>query len=95
MTNVEIIANEALANDVFSAEQIAEFLEEGEIPLHTIQGWSARYGQRCIIKRGEHGIPTKLWKVKKVKAEDEELKEQYYLAKSYLWTRDQITVCQS
>ena len=40
MTNTEIIINEALANGLYTEEQIADILASGHmIPLHTFKAW--------------------------------------------------------
>ena len=60
-----------------------------EIPLHTVQGWNSRGSYR--VKKGEHGIETRLWKKKVAKDTDKNDKDQgFYLAKSYLFTSMQV-----
>ena len=40
---------------------IERMIENGEdIPLHTVKGWAARGPFR--VKKGEHGLETRLWK---------------------------------
>lgn len=83
MTNLEIIIAEGLLNH--TAEE-----------LHTFSRWKA---MGYAVKKGEHGIETRLWKKSKKKADapedaDEETKKKYndgfYLAKSFLFKRSQV-----
>ena len=101
MTNQEIIASVAIAEGIFNDEEIMEMIEEGiEIPLHTLQGWSIRgrkMGKELRIKKGEHGIETRLWKrrdkndkLESKNAEGEEKKGDFYLAKAFLFRADQV-----
>lgn len=104
MTNEEIIAGVAISEGIYTKEEISEMIEAGkEIPLHTLSGWAARgkrIGKTIKIKKGEHGIETRLWKKKdkKAKTEDESADEQdllhreFYLAKSYLFRLDQVEI---
>lgn len=69
--------------------------------LHTFQMWK-NLGFK--VKKGEHGIETRLWKYNPKNKEknteelpenaDEETKQKYsngfYLAKAYLFTRSQV-----
>ncbi len=98
MNNEEIIAGVALA--AFGEDYVNEYLQNGqEIPLHTVQGWKARIGD-CYVRKGEHGLETRLWKKRKKKGGGEEeeeaqggeleLKKDFYLAKSYLFRQDQM-----
>ena len=52
MTNTQIIINEAIANGLYTKEEVEAILETGHmIPLHTFQTWkSAGY----IVRKGEH-----------------------------------------
>lgn len=91
MTNEQIIADVAISRGIYTGEEIASFVNAGkDIPLHTFKGWTARGNYR--IKPGEHGIETRLWKKKKKKDEDnEELTDRdFYLAKAFLFTKDQV-----
>lgn len=96
MKNIEIIANEAVAANLYTQEQVEEILEcGGELPLHTFAGWKAR-GK--MVRKGEHAaIKTRLWKFKKgakkaeAEAEVEEKEEsRYYLCKAFLFTAEQV-----
>ena len=94
MTNEQIIADVAITSGIYTAEEVEEMVESGrEIPLHTIKGWDAR-GRK--IKVGEHGIETKLWKKKSKKdgqENDSEVTDKdFYLAKAFLFTKDQVEI---
>ena len=88
MTNSQII--EGIARDVYGDDAVDNMIRSGiEIPLHTAQGWNMRGSYR--IRKGEHGIETKLWKKKVAKELDDEGTNQgFYLAKSYLFTSMQV-----
>lgn len=102
LNNDEIIANVAISKGLLTPDEINDLLEAGkEIPLHTFRGWEAagkRDGVTYRIKRGEHGIETKLWKKKMTKKTDSdkenpaagETKDEFYLAKAYLFWKDQV-----
>ena len=102
MNNDEIIANVAISKGLLTPGEINDLLEAGkEIPLHTFRGWVAagkREGVTYRIKKGEHGIETKLWKkqmTKKNKSDTEDpaagdTKDEFYLAKAYLFWKDQV-----
>ena len=67
-----------------------------------MQGWKHRSpaGYEYRIKRGEHGLETRLWKKRKGKkvVEDDDTaqdeaeigKKYFYLAKTYLFTEKQV-----
>ena len=88
MTNSQII--EGVARSVYGDEAVDSMIRSGvEIPLHTVQGWNSRGPYR--VKKGEHGIETKLWKKKTGKNNDDEDTDQgFYLVKSYLFTEMQV-----
>jgi len=91
MTNTQII--EDIAREIYGEETVEKILKEGmEIPLHTFKGWAARGPFR--VKKGEHGIETRLWKKKRGKEteKNEEHPEDgdFVLVKSYLFRADQI-----
>ena len=71
MTNTQIIINEAVANGLYTKEEVENILASGHmIPLHTFQTWkNAGYS----VKKGEHArITTRLWKfTNKAKKSDE------------------------
>ena len=95
MTNSEIICNEAIMNGLFSAAEIEELLSQGlEVPLHTYAGWKIR-GKS--VRAGERGFETRLWKKRKGKKKDEENDSEdveedgdFYLAKAYLFSGEQV-----
>lgn len=91
MSNEQII--EEIAIQVYGEEAVMQMHMDGvEIPLHTAQGWNARGNYR--VKKGEHGIETRLWKKKKDNTYENEdkavAKEQYYLCKAFLFRIDQV-----
>ena len=95
MTNAQIIAD--VAATIYGEEAVMEMIENGiEIPLHTVKGWAARGPFR--VKKGEHGLETRLWKKKKKKDNQEEEQSEegvptnrdFYLCKSYLFREDQV-----
>ncbi|WP_026510563.1 hypothetical protein [Butyrivibrio sp. LC3010] len=99
MTNQQIIAQVALDNNIFTEMQIIEMIDNGEdIPLHTLKGWEVigrRKGVKYRIRKGEHGIATRLWKRRKCRKSGEKQEggeTEFYLAKSYLFTDSQIEV---
>ena len=51
MNNTTLIVNAALNAEIFTEEQVQQFLEQtGEIPLHTFKGWKER---GYIIRKGQ------------------------------------------
>ena len=96
MTNEEIITE--IAIELYGEDAVNEMIDNDiEIPLHTLKGWEARGPYR--VKKGEHGIETRLWKKKKKKKkdknddtedDDEKKNREFYLVKSYLFTKNQV-----
>ena len=96
MTNSQIIISEAIANGIYTKEEVEAILESGHmIPVHTFTTWkSAGYS----VKKGEHAkIVTRLWKFSTKKAGSAEADEDgeadnshYYLAKAFLFTAEQV-----
>ncbi|MBQ8946461.1 MAG: hypothetical protein IJ058_06540 [Lachnospiraceae bacterium] len=95
MTNEQIIAD--IAATIYGEDTVMTMLATGEdIPLHTLKGWAARGPFR--IKKGEHGLETKLWKKRKDKVassdENENTEEatnrDFYMAKAFLFRADQV-----
>ena len=98
MTNEQIIAD--IAATIYGEDAVFEMLDNGEeIPLHTAKGWNER-GYK--IKKGQHGIETRLWKKRK-KRDIEEQQEipseesgelptcrEFYLCKSFLFKDEQV-----
>lgn len=90
MTNAQIIFNEAIANEVYTPEQIEMYLEmTGTIPLHTFKKWN-ELGYK--VKKGEHArVVTFLWKPNVVKEDGEEKEDlKMYMRKSHLFTIEQV-----
>ena len=93
MTNREIIIGEAILNEIFTGEQIEEYLETlGELPLHTFAAWKAR---GYAVKKGENAvIATRLRKynkgVNKNDDGEEEENANCYLCKAFLFTDKQV-----
>lgn len=98
MTNEQIIADVAVASGLFTEAEIVDFMESGiEIPLHTIQGWTARGNYK--IKAGEHGIETRLWKTRKPNTQERNSQDEkqvddkgFYLTKAFLFSSDQVEI---
>ena len=100
MTNEQIIKE--IAVQVYGEEKVMKMLEAGmEIPLHTVQGWNMRGPYK--IKKGEHGLETKLWRKRKRKADEKNSKKNedsdaetadnnkdFYLCKAFLFRADQV-----
>lgn len=97
MTNTQIIINEAVANGLYTKEEVENILAGGHmIPLHTFQTWkNAGYS----VKKREHAkIITRLWKFTNKAKKNDEADENtdgtennhYYLAKAFLFTADQV-----
>lgn len=84
MTNAQIIAN--IAVSLYGEAAVADMIENGvDIPLHTMKGWESRGEYK--VKKGEHGIETKLWKRKKNTEDDG---KEFYLAKAFLFSKEQV-----
>ena len=94
MTNQDLIIATAIENNIYTEDEIKKILQEkNELPFHTIMGWKERSPNKYEyrIKKGEHGVPTKLWK-KKVKKDDNDSDKNnnYYLTKAFLFTEKQV-----
>lgn len=72
MTNLEIVAIEAVENKIYTKEEIESILEKGmDLGLHTYQEWK-RLGYQ--VQKGSKALfKTKIWKPRK--AEDKEKDE--------------------
>lgn len=82
MKNKEIIARAAVTAGALTEEEAERLLErEEDIPFHTLQGWRLRGNYK--IKEGEIGTEVKLWRRK-------EDGSGFYLAKSYLYKKEQM-----
>lgn len=81
MKNQEIIAKAAVQIGLLTAAEAEKRLMNGEdIPLHTLQGWRLRGNYK--VKDDAEPIEVKLWK----RQED----GQFYLAKAYLYSEEQV-----
>ena len=100
MTNLEIVTTVAVANGLYTEEELVEFYDEMDMmPLQTYQEWK-RSGYQ--VKKGEKAmIQTKLWKKnpkyqpsteETEETEDEEQKKQraFYLTKAFLFNFNQV-----
>ena len=95
MTNLQIIASEAIANNIYTEQEVEKIIGAGyRLPIHTFAEWK-RMGY--IVRKGEHAtITTRLWKFtnKKQDAADDadgnQEPDHYYLAKAFLFTKDQV-----
>lgn len=86
MNNNEIIKEIAIS--LYGEEAVSKMEESGEdIPLHTTKGWTSIGPYK--VRKGEHGIQTKLWKRRK-QTDSVDAEDAYYLAKAYLFSREQI-----
>lgn len=90
MTNQQIIADIAIS--IYGEDAVTSMINNGEdIPLHTLKGWTARGDYK--VKKGEHGIETRLWKKRKKRENtetDEESDGEFYLTKAFLFRREQV-----
>lgn len=81
MKNQEIIAKAAVQAGLISADEAKRMIESGEdIPMHTLQGWKLRGIYH--IKEDAEPLEVKLWK----RQED----GKFYLAKAYLYSKEQV-----
>ena len=94
MNNMQIIIETAIANNIYTEEEIEDMLENGEdIPFHSFSAWKA---MGYVPKKGSHGICTNLWRHKDSKKEDEteevteENKRSFYLTKTYLFPKELV-----
>lgn len=82
LTNMEIIANAAVGEGMYSLEEALWLLEnDEEIKLHTLQCWNRQGDYQ--VKEGEKGIEVKLWKKK-------EEGSGFYKTKAFLYKRNQL-----
>lgn len=81
MKNQEIIAKAAVQAGLLPADEAKRMIEAGEdIPMHTLQGWKLRGNYH--VKEDAEPLEVKLWK----RQED----GRFYLAKAYLYSKEQI-----
>ncbi|MCD8110143.1 MAG: hypothetical protein LUE14_08605 [Clostridiales bacterium] len=93
-SNTERIMRDAIANGIYTQEQVDMFLSAGKTPpIHTSETWR-RLGFR-VKEQESPRLCTKLWQY----AENDTLpdnsgKEEsgghFYLTKAYLYTSDQV-----
>lgn len=96
MSNQEIINKAAVSSGLFTAEEAEAILSTGRrLPLHTYAEWK-RLGYQ--VKEGERAaLVLDLWRFSKNKAsedengeESESAGEHAYMAKSHLFTAQQV-----
>ena len=94
MTNMEIVAHEAIINKIYTQEQVENMaLTMQDFGLHTYGEWRKAGYQ---VRKGEKAkIKTHLWKKTSKKTKNKETGKQekeskFYLCKAYLFTRDQV-----
>lgn len=91
MTNLQIIANEVVTNNLLTEAQVEEMIMKyGQLPYKTFAEW--KYLGYKIKKGSKAVIKTKLWKkVKEKKAkEDEEDTTKFILVNASLFSADQV-----
>lgn len=96
MTNFQIIANHAIANGIYSEDEVMDLFERtGGLPLHTFAGWKSR-GYK--VKKGEHAVmKCDIWlhKNKKSQVETENGTEEvdesrFYKKSSHFFSEKQV-----
>ena len=93
MTNFQLIANAAIADGLYTREEIIAHLEErGELPLHTFAEWKNR---GFTVRKGEHAkLTCQIWKPRTKKEaapeDDGEKQSGFYLAKAFFFTEEQV-----
>ena len=81
MKNQEIIGKAAIKIGLLTVEEAERRLRNREdIPLHTIQGWRLRGNYK--VKDDAEPIEVKLWK--------KQDNGKFYLAKAYLYSKEQV-----
>lgn len=96
MNNEQLIMDAALQHHLYTADEAEQILADyGELPLHSLQGWRRRSPEGFVyrIKKGEHGIETRLWKKRKEDSKQENVentKRYFYLTKTYLFSESQV-----
>lgn len=95
MTNLQIIANEAIANNLYTEEQVEElFATNGCLPLFTFAEWKkAGY----FVRKGEKAkLTCYIWKKKKgakveeENATDEQKEREFFMCKAFFFTPEQV-----
>ena len=106
MNNITLIVNAALNAEIFTAEQVQQFLEQtGEIPLHTFKGWKER---GYIVRKGQKAaLKCDIWKysnkIETVPAKTQDGQEteaeidtsHYYKKLSHFFTAEQVEPVQA
>lgn len=95
MTNEQIIINAAIKANVFTEDEVTDYLRDnGELPLHTFAAWKSGGYRVC---KGEHAaLTTAIWRMRKndkiIKGEDVDTKDtgKFYLAEAYFFTSEQV-----
>ena len=102
MTNLEIIATEAMVHELYTEEELMAFYDEKEImPLNTYKMWDMAGYQ---VKKGEKAkIQTRLWKknpkyrpmvteeeIQETEADEVKKQRAFYLTKAYLFDISQV-----
>ena len=83
MKNQEIIADAAVSAGVLTRQEADSLLSAGaDIPFHTAKGWKMKGEYK--VREGEQGTEVKIWKKKDGGG--------FYLAKAFLYSRNQVEV---
>lgn len=91
MTNLEIVANEVVTNNLLTEEQVEEMIIKfGALPYKTYQEW--KYSGYQVKKGSKAIIKTKLWKKVKEKKEkeDDEQTSKFILVPASLFGAEQV-----
>jgi len=97
MTNLQIIANEAIANQLYTEDEVVEYFETiGCLPLFTFAEWKKK---GYFVKKGEKAkLMCYIWKHKKSKTtvpmqdgNDVEVDERnFYKVKAFFFNETQV-----
>lgn len=97
MTNIQIIANDAIANNLYTEEQVEElFSTMGCLPLFTFAEWKKK---GYFVKKGQKAkMVSYIWKMKSEKTtaqdkngNDVEVNEtNFYKVKAFLFDETQV-----
>ena len=97
MTNFELITGAAIAEGIYTEQEIVELIKQtGDLPLHTFAEWK-RMGYR--VKKGEHAKMTCFiwkWSDKQKAVEQEDGNEveidasHFYKTKAFFFTKEQV-----
>lgn len=61
--NPELIAMGVIENKIMTLEEVQAYLEVGELPVHTFEGWKAR--GRVVRKGEQSAAKISIWKKKR------------------------------